>query len=155
MTCSITWAPAYGQSGALAHISYLIASCWGKRCQSVELLPALKILSRVLGESLRHPPRISMFTCPNCSADRSRVLPVDPCPDCGALLQAPEEKSAKSDAPKFPKDEDEIKTLVADEDNQKAAERAQSDRADTLGEDVEAFDGAATVACDGEEAALP
>lgn len=32
-----------------------------------------------------------MFSCPDCKADRSRVLPVDPCPGCGALLLPPAE----------------------------------------------------------------
>lgn len=92
-----------------------------------------------------------MFSCPNCAADRSRVLPVDPCPGCGALLVAPEVPGENFSTA----DENEIQTLVADGDHQAAAARAsaqagKSDCADTVG-DEDPLDGAETLAYEGDE----
>ncbi len=61
-----------------------------------------------------------MFTCPKCNADRSRVLPIDPCPECGAAL-SPAKTPALAQVPIADEiSQDEIPTLAVDGETARA-----------------------------------
>ncbi len=90
-----------------------------------------------------------MFSCPKCNADRSRVLPVDPCPSCGALLAQPESSDAEAKAAKTPAPDavvDDSKTELSTPKLEEILETDSEEDSESEGESE--YDGTFTVAED-------